>query len=121
MEIVKRKENPLLKRVELHFCWEHSKSSTPTLSDMVAAAAKAEPGSKKELTFVKNVNTRFGRPQTTGIALIYADSESATLEPTYVHTRHESLHGSKKAEKAEAPPEKTVQETSEENSEGGDE
>ncbi|HJL64950.1 MAG TPA: hypothetical protein QGF70_05125 [Candidatus Thalassarchaeaceae archaeon] len=101
MEIVKRKENPLLKRVELHFCWEHSNGATPTLAEMVTAAAKAEPGSKRELTFVKNVNTRFGRPQTTGVALIYADSESATLEPNYVHTRHKSLHGSKKAENTE--------------------
>ena len=71
MEIIERKENPLLNRVEISFRWEHPKGATPKLSEMVAAAAKAEPGSKKELTFVKNVNTRFGRPQTTGIAVIY--------------------------------------------------
>ncbi len=60
MEIIERKENPLLNRVEISFRWEHPKGATPKLSEMVAAAAKAEPGSKKELTFVKNVNTRFG-------------------------------------------------------------
>ncbi len=58
MEIIERKENPLLNRVEISFRWNHSKEATPKLSDIVAAAAKAEPGSKKELTFVKNVNTR---------------------------------------------------------------
>ena len=58
MEIIERKENPLLNRVELRFRWEHSTESTPTLAEMVAAAAKAEPGSKKELTFVKDVSTR---------------------------------------------------------------
>ncbi|MCH1511812.1 hypothetical protein OAJ11_00635 [Candidatus Poseidoniales archaeon] len=92
MEIIERKENPLLNRVELRFRWEHSTESTPTLAEMVAAAAKAEPGSKKELTFVKDVSTRYGRPQTTGIALIYGDSEAATLEPEYVHKRHAKLN-----------------------------
>ena len=98
MEIIERKENPLLNRVEFTFRWEHSKAATPTLSEMVAAAAKAEPGSKKELTFVKEVNTRFGRSQTTGIALIYGDAEAATLEPEYVHTRHEAIHSPKAKE-----------------------
>ncbi len=92
MEIIERKENPLLNRVELSFRWEHSSGATPTLAEMVAAAAKAEPGSKKELTFVKDVNTRYGRPQTTGLALIYADSEAATVEPEYVHKRHAKLN-----------------------------
>ena len=50
MEIIERKENPLLNRVEISFRWEHPKGATPKLSEMVAAAAKAEPGSKKELT-----------------------------------------------------------------------
>ena len=42
MEIIERKENPLLNRVELSFRWEHSTGATPTLAEMVAAAAKAE-------------------------------------------------------------------------------
>jgi len=98
MEIIERKENPLLNRVELRFRWNHDKNSTPTLADMVAAAAKAEPGSKKELTFVKNVNTRFGQPLTTGLAVIYEDENSATVEPEYVHNRHQKLKPSTKEE-----------------------
>ena len=43
MEIIERRENPLLNRVEISFRWEHSKGATPKLSEMVAAAAKAEP------------------------------------------------------------------------------
>ena len=92
MEIIDRKENPLLNRVEISFRWNHSGGATPTLSEMVAAAAKAEPGSKKEFTFVKNVNTRFGRPQTTGIAVIYGDAESAKVEPEFIHNRHTAIH-----------------------------
>ena len=64
MQIIERKENPLLGRVELTFEWNHANLPTPTLSEMITAAAKAEPGSKKELVFVKNVNTRYGMPFT---------------------------------------------------------
>ena len=89
MQIIDRKENPLLGRVELTFEWNHANLPTPTLSEMIAAAAKAEPGSKKELVFVKNVNTRYGMPLTTGIALIYDSEESASLEPKFIVERHE--------------------------------
>jgi len=125
MEIIERKENPLLNRVEISFLWEHPKGATPKLSEMVAAAAKAEPGSKKELVFVKNVNTRFGRPQTTGIAVIYGDAEAAALEPEFVHSRHKSIH-SPNEEKESATSEPVAEESSAEedeadSEEGGDE
>lgn len=95
MEIIERKENPLLGRVELTFEWNHANLPTPTLSEMVTAAAKAEPGSKKELVFVKNVNTRYGMPLTTGIALIYDSEESASLEPKFIVDRHEKTRAKK--------------------------
>ena len=43
MEVIERKENPLLDRVEIRFMWNHENSPTPSLDEMVAAAAKAEP------------------------------------------------------------------------------
>ncbi len=95
MQIIDRKENPLLGRVELTFEWNHANLPTPTLSEMITAAAKAEPGSKKELVFVKNVNTRFGMPLTTGIALIYDSEESASLEPKFIVERHEKTRAVK--------------------------
>ena len=125
MEIIERKENPLLNRVEISFRWEHPKGATPKLSEMVAAAAKAEPGSKKELVFVKNVNTRFGRPQTTGIAVIYGDSEAAALEPDFVHTRHKSTHSPNEAKEPAMPEpvaeDSPAEEDEAESEEGGDE
>ena len=54
MEVIERKENPLLDRVEIRFRWEHTNSPTPSLKEMVAAAAKAEPGAKEDLVFVKD-------------------------------------------------------------------
>ncbi|SVA69592.1 uncharacterized protein METZ01_LOCUS122446, partial [marine metagenome] len=75
-------------RVEIRFLWNHDNSPTPSLKEMVAAAARAEPGAKQELVFVKEVSTRYGRPQTTGLALVYGSSESAALESDYVRVRH---------------------------------
>ena len=136
MEVIDRKENPLLGRVEIRFQWEHTNSPTPSLKEMVAAAAKAEPGAKENLVFLKEVKTRFGRPQTTGLALVYGTAESAALEPDFVKQRHS---GEKKAPKAkpvkvesavEEPAEESVEEqveeaaegpAAEEQSEGGDE
>ena len=49
MEIIDRKENPLLNRVEISFRWDHSGGATPTLSEMVAAAARLNLAQRKNL------------------------------------------------------------------------
>ena len=90
MEIINRKENPALDRVELQFQWDHSNEATPSLSQMVDEAAKAEPGADRDMVVVKNVNTRFGMSRTTGTALIYGSAESKSIEPEYVIERHSS-------------------------------
>ena len=99
MEIIERKENPVLDRVELTFQWNHSGEATPSLSQMRDAAGKAEPGSNKELVFVKNVNTRFGMSRTSGMALVYGTLESASIEPDYVIERHKSLNENESKQK----------------------
>ncbi|MBU38610.1 MAG: 30S ribosomal protein S24e [Euryarchaeota archaeon] len=116
MEIIERKENPVLDRVELTFQWNHSGDATPSLSQMVDAAAKAEPGADKKLVFVKNVNTRFGMSRTTGMALIYGTAESASIEPDYVIERHKSLNEteSKEQKVEEAEPQEESEESAEE-------
>ena len=135
MEVIDRKENPLLDRVEIRFQWEHTNSRTPSRREMVTAAAKAEPGAKENLVFLKEVKTRFGRPQTTGLALVYGTAESAALEPDFVRRRHSGEKKAPKAkpvkvesvveEPAEEPTEEPVEEATEkpvgEQSEGGDE
>ena len=99
MEIIQRKENPVLDRVELTFQWTHSGEATPSLSQMVDAAAKAEPGSDKKQVFVKNVNTRFGMSRTSGLAMIYGSPDSASIEPDYVIERHKSLNENESKQK----------------------
>jgi len=118
MEIIERKENPVLDRVELTFQWNHSGEATPSLSQMVDAAAKAEPGANKKLVFVKNVNTRFGMSRTSGLALIYGAEESASIEPDYVIERHKSLNETESKEKVVEESESEEQEPESEEVEG---
>ena len=120
MEIIERKENPLLDRVELTFQWDHPNEPTPSLSQMVEAAAKSEPGADKKLVYVKNVGTRFGMSRTSGMALIYGSDESASIEPDYISERHKKLNDppKKEAEKAVEEPKKESEEPTEEGGEG---
>lgn len=93
MQVIDRKDNPLLNRVEIRFAWDHPNSPTPDLSQMVAAAAKAEPGAKEGLVFIKDVSTRFGMPRTTGLALIYSSEEASSIEPNFIVKRHNRVRG----------------------------
>tara|TARA_B100000959_G_C14956501_1_gene613971 strand:- start:1671 stop:2042 length:372 start_codon:yes stop_codon:yes gene_type:complete len=90
VEVTGRRENPMLNRVEISFHWDHPTEPTPSLSMMVEAAARSEPGSNMDLIFVKNVSTRFGMPRTSGLALIYGSAESASIEPGYMKDRHKT-------------------------------
>ena len=121
MEVIERKENPLLDRVEIRFMWNHENSPTPSLNEMVAAATKAEPGANKDLVFVKEVSTRYGRPQTSGLALIYGSSESAELEPEHVRVRHGAESESKASPTVESTPAAVIKESGESESEDGGE
>jgi len=89
LEIIERKENTLLGRVEITFTLNHLNAPTPSLSKMIEMVMKLEPGSKKDLIYIKNVNTRFGMARTNGLALIYESEEGANLEPDYIKSRHE--------------------------------
>ena len=97
MIVKNRTENPLLNRVEIEFEWRHAGSSTPTKREMLAAVKGLEPGSDPDLIVVKDVNTRFGQPLTTGLALVYSDAESMKVEPVHINRRHEELRSSSPA------------------------
>ena len=92
MEIVNRIENKLLQRVEIEFRWKHPKQSTPSRQAVIEMVRGLEPGSNPDLVIVKDCNTRFGMAMTTGRAYVYANTEAMTVEPAYIHKRHEALH-----------------------------
>ena len=113
MEIIDRKENPLLNRVEIEFRWNHEGAATPSRIDMLNAVASIEPGSNRDLIVIKDVNTRFGMGSTTGLGLVYADKESMKVEPNYIHERFSELRA------AEPEPEAPAQESTDNS--GGEE
>lgn len=94
MEIKERKENKILNRVELSFSWKHDKKSTPSRTEVMNLVQTLEPGSDLDLIVVKDCSTRFGQPLTTGLAFIYGSKEAMSVEPGYIHKRHESLRSS---------------------------
>ncbi|MDG1525056.1 MAG: hypothetical protein P8Q90_03190 [Candidatus Thalassarchaeaceae archaeon] len=89
MEIIERKENPILNRVELSWQWRHTGAPTPTRAEIIAAVVKMEPGATKDRVLVKSVNTRFGQPLTSGNAVVYGDRADLEKEPKYILARHE--------------------------------
>lgn len=104
MEIIDRKENPLLNRVEIEFRWNHEGAATPSRAEMLNGIASIEPGSNRELIVIKDVKTRFGMGSTTGLGLVYSDKESMKVEPSYMHERYAELR-SASAEPEEEPAE----------------
>lgn len=99
MQVFDRKENPLLDRVELKFKIGHDGKTTPSRDSMITSVAQSEPGAKRELIIIKNINTRFGMPLTTGTAYIYGSPESMTVEPIHALKRHGVIADDKDDEK----------------------
>ena len=79
MEIVERMENKLLNRVEIKFSWRHSGKATPSRKEVMDLVKTLEPKSNPDYIIIKDCNTRFGQPLTTGLAYIYGDAESMKL------------------------------------------
>ena len=108
MEIIDRKENPILNRVEISWQWRHVGAATPTRSQIVEAVVKMEPGATKDRVLVKSVSTRFGQPLTTGNAFVYGDRADLEKEPKYILARHDvSSESVDEAPQAEAPTEES--------------
>ena len=103
MEIIERKENVLLDRVEIDFRWRHEGRSTPSRVELLDMVKSLEPGSDKGNIIVKDVSTRFGQPLTTGLAFVYESADALANEPTYILSRQKSALG--KPEKSEPKPE----------------
>ena len=102
MEIIDRKENPLLNRVEIEFRWNHEGAATPSRADMLNGIASIEPGSNRDLIVIKNVMTRFGMGSTTGLGLVYSDKDSMKVEPDYMHERYAGLRSASAEPKEDA-------------------
>ena len=88
MEVLERRENTLLERVEIDFRVNHDGQATPSRETLIDLLVKVEPGCKKEFVIVKRVNSRFGKALTTGVAHIYNSDPGMQVEAKYLLQKH---------------------------------
>lgn len=105
IEIISKKENELLDRIEVRFKAVHAKEGTPqreVVREKIAAALKAA----KERVIVDSMDSEFGKMETTGYAKVYKTKDAAMkYERKHVLVRNK-LKEKVKADKkqAAAPP-----------------
>jgi small subunit ribosomal protein S24e len=106
LEIVSRKDNPLLERVELEVKLHHQDEPTPereTVREQVAAALKA----KKDSVVVDHMDTTFGMGLTRGYVKVYSSKQAALdVEERSIAVRNKLAKpvAAPKPTKAAAPP-----------------
>ena len=89
IKIISEKENPLLKRREIHFQVKHEQngSTPPRLEFRKAIANKLK--AKVDLVFVKKIETKTGTHTAVGLVNVYDSVDQAKLvEPEYIIKRN---------------------------------
>jgi len=105
-EILSRRENPLLDRVEIEFRTRHPSEPTPTRDALREEIAKIAKG-KKDLVIIDRVNSDFGRPETTGYAKVYKNKDKIlSVERKHILIRNGLLKPEKEPAKKKPEPKK---------------
>ncbi len=107
LQVVTRKENPLLQRVEVTFKAVHKAEATPTRDAIRSEIAKQLKASKESVVVDRSVSS-FGRFETTGYAKVYKSKEEAlAVERSHILVRNKLKEAEakerKEGEKAEKP------------------
>jgi len=76
LEVLQRKENPLLKRTEVTFKATHKAEPTPTRDALRAFLAK-ELNATKDIVVIDSQASTFGRYETVGYAKVYKSKDEA--------------------------------------------
>lgn len=107
VEVVEKRENPLLKRTEVRFRVVHPKEKTParqSVRDKLAAVV----GSPRDGVIIAYMRSHFGVSSSEGFAKCYGSAEEAKkMEPAFLLRRHGLAEAKKEAppaEKKEAKP-----------------
>ncbi len=88
MEIVSRRENKLLGRLEVRFLVRHEEGTTPSRSEMQEGLSKELKVGKKVLV-LDSVHSQFGKREASGYAKVYESLEDAQrLERPHVLRRN---------------------------------
>ena len=89
IEILEEKKNFLIDRVEIRFRVDHFGEGTPNRLE-IKKQISAMQGSNEKLTIVKNLETKFGSPYSTGLVFMYETAEELkTREPEPGYTIQE--------------------------------
>jgi len=109
LEVVARKENPLLKRTEIRFKAIHKAEPTPTRDALRAFLAK-ELKATKDIVLIDSQASTFGRYETHGYAKVYKSKEEAlAVERKHILVRNKLIEPEVKEKKEAAPkPEKAA-------------
>ncbi len=107
LQVVTKKENPLLKRVEVTFKAIHKAEPTPTRDAIRAELAKQLKAGKDAVVVDRSVSS-FGRFETVGYAKVYKSKEEAlAVECSHILVRNKlkepEVKEKKEGEKAEKP------------------
>ena len=103
IEVVSRRDNPLLKRTEVRFRVRHPKESTPA-RDALRRALAEELKATKDIVVVSRARSVFGRAESEGFAKVYKTKEDAfRTEREHILVRNRLKEAVVKVKKA-APP-----------------
>ena len=76
IEITQKRENPLLKRTEVHVTVAHDGESTPGRNAVAEEIAKMTK-SKRNCVVIDRIESVYGRGKSTGYAKVYDNMEAA--------------------------------------------
>ena len=109
LEVMQKKENPLLKRTEVSFKAIHKAEPTPT-RDALRAFLARELKATKDIVVIDSQASTFGRYETVGYAKVYKTKEEAlAVERKHILVRNKLIEPEVKEKKVAAPkPEKTA-------------
>ncbi len=106
LQVLTKKENPLLKRVEITFKAVHKAEATPTRDTLRTELAKQLKASK-DAVIVDRSDSSFGRYETIGYAKIYTSKEEAlSVERAHILVRNKLKEAEAKQKKEAPKPEK---------------
>jgi small subunit ribosomal protein S24e len=103
LEVIQRKENPLLKRTEVRFKAIHKAEATPT-RDVLRAFLAKELNATKDIVVIDSQASTFGRYETVGYAKVYKTKEEAlAVERKHILVRNKLIEPEVKKEAAPKP------------------
>src|SRR5256714_8395936 len=103
LEVIQRRENPLLKRTEVSFKAIHKAEPTPT-RDAVRAFLAKELKATKDIVVIDSQASTFGRYETVGYAKVYKTKEEAlAVERKHILVRNKLIEPEVKKEAAPKP------------------